>query len=378
MPLRVLQVLHQGGGAGSVTSTLHLSAGLQRAGVEVRFVCPPDSEVETLARAHGLEVHPLALEARERRANAAALARLLERLPVDLVNSQSARDREALTWLALRRRLPVPLVLTRRQMPRTFFLENWLAGRAASRVVAVSGPVADALRRKGTPARKLVVIPNGLVTDRVDVPVEPAALEQWRARIGWSVDRRTIGIIARPKDQMVVIDALEYVATPVRLVLAGVNPLDPLGRAARRVSSRHPVVCIPFTAEVRPLYDLLDAVLLPSRIEGLSQSLLEAMALGKPVIASAAAGNLDLVTSEVSGLLVPPLDARAWAAAIERVLGDPSLALRLGAAARRIARESFSLDRTVERTHRLYDSLVHPALAPPTGQSEIGARESPL
>jgi glycosyltransferase involved in cell wall biosynthesis len=368
MTLRVLQVLHQGGGAGSVTSTLHLSVGLERAGVGVSFVCPPNSEVEGLARAKGLDVHPLALAARSRRANAAALANLLERVPVDLVNSQSARDREAFTWLALRRRLRLPLVITRRQMPRTFVLENWLAGRAASCVVAVSRPVADALKRKGTPAHKLMVIPNGLITERVDLSVDPVALEAWRHRIGWSPDRRTIGIIARPKDQMVVLDALESVTTPVRLVLAGVDPSSPLGAAASRAPSRHAVVCVPFTADIRPLYDLLDTVLLPSRIEGLSQSLLEAMALGKPVIASAAAGNLDLIASEVSGLLVAPLAPQAWAAAIDRVLQDEPLAVRLGAAARRTARETFSLDRTVERTKWLYESLLsQSALAPSTG-----------
>jgi L-malate glycosyltransferase len=365
MTVRVLQVLHQGGGAGSVTSTLHLSIGLQESGVDVRFVCPPDSEVESLARARGLDVHPLALVPRRRRANAAAMADLLGRVPVDLVNSQSARDREALTWLALCRRIRVPLVFTRRQMPRTFLLENWLMGRAASCVVAVSRPVAEALRRKGTPANKLVVIPNGLVTERVDVTVDPMAVEAWRHRISWNPEQRTIGIVARPKDQMVVLDALECVSTPVRLVLAGVDPSGPLGNAARRVPSRHTVVCVPFTAEIRPLYDLLDVILLPSRIEGLSQSLLEAMALGKPVIASAAAGNLDLIATEVSGLLVPPLEARAWAAAIERILQDQAFAGRLGSAARRTARETFSLDRTVERTRWLYESLVSgPALAP--------------
>src|SRR4051812_30774617 len=141
----VMQVLHQGGGAGSVTSTLHLSLGLARRGVAVRFVCPPGSEVEALARAGGLEVLPLALHPDARRANAAALAGLFARHPVDLVNSQSARDRQALTWLALLGRLRVPLVLTRRQMPRTLYLANWFAGRAAARVIAVSRPVAEAL-----------------------------------------------------------------------------------------------------------------------------------------------------------------------------------------------------------------------------------------
>ncbi|HUF35757.1 MAG TPA: glycosyltransferase family 4 protein [Gemmatimonadales bacterium] len=366
MTLTVMQVLHQGGGAGSVTSTLHLSLGLRRAGVDVRFVCPPGSEVESLARAGGLAVLPVELRRGERRANAAALAALLARHPVHLVNSQSARDREALVRLALRRRLGVPLVLTRRQVPRTFFLENWLASHAADRVVAVSRGVAAALRRKGPPARKVVVIPNGLVAERVDAAVEPAEMEEWKARIGWEPGRRTIGIVARHKDQAVVLRALPRVRTPVRLVLAGVDPAGPLGGLARETRPPHAVVCLPFGPAVRPLYELLELVLLPSRIEGLSQALLEAMALDRPVIASAAAGNLDLIEDGVNGLLVPPLDPAAWAAAIERLLGDGALAARLGAAARHTARVTFSLERTVERTLALYQGLAGPAKLQPT------------
>ena len=124
-------------------------------------------------------------------------------------------------------------------------------------------------------------------------------------------------------------------------------------------------VVLPFTDEVRPLYELLEVVLLPSRIEGLSQALLEAMALGKPVLASDAGGNPDLITPEVDGLLVPALDPAEWAKAIERVLGDSALSARLGARACRTARETFSLDRTVARTLAVYESVVGSTLAPP-------------
>jgi glycosyltransferase involved in cell wall biosynthesis len=286
------------------------------------------------------------------------LSALLASHPVDVVNSQSSIDRRALTWLALTRRLPVPLVVTRRQMPRTLFLENWLMSRLAAQVVAVSRAVGEALIRRGTPRRKLTVIPNGVVTERIDAPVTEAALDQWKKTIGWEPSRRTIGIVARPKDHAVVLRALEAVRTPVRLVLAGVAPQSPLGQLAGKVAAPHAVVCLPFTSEVRPLYDLLDLVLLPSHSEGLSQSLLEAMALGKPVIASAASGNLDLVTDGVDGRLVPPLVPMAWAATIEQLLADASDAHRMGNLARHTARERFALDRTVTRTAELYRSLV--------------------
>jgi glycosyltransferase involved in cell wall biosynthesis len=353
-----MQVLHQGEGAGSVTSTLHLSLGLARAGCQVRFVCPPGSEVEGLGRVGGLEVHPIALAPSGRRANAAKLAALLDRYPVDLINSQSAKDRAALAWLALTGRMRIPLVVTRRQMPRSFPLETWLVSRLASKVVAVSRAVGDALVRRGTSPAKLAVIPNGLVTDRVDAPVTPGAVEEWRRRIGWDPSRRTIGIVSRPKDQVIVMRALERITVPIRLVLAGVEPASRLGRLAERVPPRHAVVCVPFTPQVRPLYDLLELVLLPSRSEGLSQALLEAMALGKPVIASAAPGNLEVITDGVDGRLVYPSDPQAWAQVIEELLSQPAAATRLGSVARHTARVTYSLDRTVERTTNLYRSLV--------------------
>jgi starch synthase len=243
-------------------------------------------------------------------------------------------------------------------MPRTFILENWLVSRAAAQVIAVSRSVAEALVRRGTSRHKLSIIANGVITDRIDVPVTPADLEQWKDRIRWQPSQRTIGVVARPKDQHVVLRALESVSTPVRLVLAGVDPRSPLAALASVVPRRHAVVCLPFMSEVRPLYELLDLVLLPSRSEGLSQALLEAMALAKPVIASAATGNLDVVTDGVNGRLVPPLIPAAWAAAIEELLGNPGMATRLAAAGRHTARVNFSLEHTVERTARLYDSLL--------------------
>jgi glycosyltransferase involved in cell wall biosynthesis len=118
------------------------------------------------------------------------------------------------------------------------------------------------------------------------------------------------------------------------------------------------VVCVPFDPAVRPLYDLLDLVLLPSRSEGLSQALLEAMALSKPVIASAATGNLEVVTDGVDGRLVAPRDPWAWAAAIESLLRDSMAARAMGEAARLTARQRFALDRTVRRTIELYQSIL--------------------
>jgi glycosyltransferase involved in cell wall biosynthesis len=224
-------------------------------------------------------------------------------------------------------------------------------------VIALSAPVGAELQRLGTPAAKLAVIPNGVLLDRIDRPVTGAEHAVWLGRIGGPDQRRTVGIVARPKDQQVVVAALEFVRTPVRLVLAGLNG-PALTHPLPHVPERHVVVRLPFLPDIRPLYDLLDIVLHPSRWDAMPQAVLEAMALGKPVVASGATGNAVLIEHGINGLLLPPTDPRAWATALDQLLADPILAARLGAAAREHARTRFPFTRTVEQTVALYRAVA--------------------
>ncbi len=338
-------------------SVLRIARGIASRGHEVGLVCPPGSEIERDALESGLEVHPMPLARGGRLGNARAFAGLLAEHPFDLVNAHGSRDREALTWLRLTRRLRVPLVITRHSYPRTAVLENLLAGRAAERIIAFSEPVADLLARRGIPRAKLRVIHGGLMTDRIDRAVTDAELEEWRARIEWEPSRRTVGIVARPKDQRVVLAALAAVQTPVRLVLAGLDG-EALSAPLGSIPPRHAVIRLPFISAIRPLYDLLEVALHPSRYDAFPQAVLEAMALGKPVIASAATGNAVILQDGLNGLLVAPDEPAAWASAIDQVLTDPALAARLGAAAVRRAREDFPFDRTIDRTLALYGEVL--------------------
>ncbi len=101
-----------------------------------------------------------------------------------------------------------------------------------------------------------------------------------------------------------------------------------------------------------------DVFVLPSVAEGMSNSLLEAMATGLPCLASAIGGNTDLIEPERDGLLIPPDDRDGWRAALLRVLEDPDQAQRLGAAARRRVETEFALPVVVDRYLSLYRRLL--------------------
>jgi glycosyltransferase involved in cell wall biosynthesis len=110
--------------------------------------------------------------------------------------------------------------------------------------------------------------------------------------------------------------------------------------------------------DIAEMLAMLDLVVVPSLTEGMSNALLEAMAMARPVVATAMGGNVDVIEDGATGVLVPPRDPEALAEALLRLLGDPDRARRLGAAARERARAEHSLEGMVARYQDLYRGLA--------------------
>jgi len=351
-PLTILEITHAGHQAGSTFMIHSLCAPLARRGHRVLVGCRPDSLLAELAAEGGLPVVPF--DFRRLGPLTQALARIIAQEQVDVVNSHDTRDRRALTWLRWQHRLPQAFVVTRHTMPLTSAPELIAIGLSADRTIAVSHAVAAGLRRRLYPSGRLRVVPNGIDFARVDAPPSPAAMACAAAKLGDVAGRPVIAVLARRKDQHILLQALAAVERPVVVACVGIEPDAQLRELGARVPSRHRVVYVPFTDQPLAFYRLATLAALPSRIEGLSLALLEGMALGLPVVASRAGGNPDLIRSGETGLLVPPLDPRAWAVALERMLGDPAFAARAGRAGRDFVRREHCLDRVVEHTEAVY------------------------
>ena len=351
-PLTILQVTHAGHKAGSTFMIHSLCAPLAERGHRVLVGCRPDSLLADLSAAAGLRVVPFDFGSLT--ALSQSLARVIAAERVDLVNSHDSRDRRALTWLRWRRRLPQAFVVTRHTMPLTSPAELLAVGLSADRTIAVSHAVANGLKRRLYPGARLRVVPNGIDFARVDAAPSAEAMASAAAALGDVAQRPVIVVLARRKDQHILVESLRAVERGVVVACVGIEPDAELRALTETLPSRHRVVYVPFTDEPLAFYRLATIAALPSRIEGLSLALLEAMALGLPVVASRAGGNPDLIRSGETGLLVPPLDPRAWAAALERMLGDGAFAARAGKAGREFVRREHSLDRVVERTEAVY------------------------
>ncbi len=126
---------------------------------------------------------------------------------------------------------------------------------------------------------------------------------------------------------------------------------------ARRLGLGDRVVFAGAREDVARILSLVDVVVLPSHTEGLSNVLLESMAMSRPVVATAVGGNPDVLRDGVSGRLVPARDPGALAAAVVGMLEDPEKARAMGCEARRVVERAFGRRRMVEAHEALYRGL---------------------
>jgi glycosyltransferase involved in cell wall biosynthesis len=241
-----------------------------------------------------------------------------------------------------------------------------LAHRVLSRFVHRTIVVADylkevLLRKEGFPENKVLFIPNGID----DSPYcEVGRDDSFRNELGFDASSRLVGVIARLdpiKNHKLILRAMKAVITEVpsaRLVLVGDGPLrDELTQFVHQDSAVHDAVrFLGERDDVPRILKNLDLFVLPSLSEGMSLTLVEAMAASLPIVVTEVGGNPAIITNEESGLLVPSGDHEAMAAAVIGLLKDRALCDKLATGARKRYEEEFTIDRMVERYRRVYES----------------------
>lgn len=220
----------------------------------------------------------------------------------------------------------------------------------ATVVVCVSQSEVDA----GLAARLSLPDRTVLIRNAVDTSLEPAPAPERTV-----VEIVSVGRLAPPKDFETLLRAVATLSPGgVRLSLLGDGPLRP---SFERLAVELGLANVVFAGEVdnvRPRVDAADVFVLSSLSEGMPMSVLEAMAAGRPVVASSVGGVPEAVVDGVTGLLVAPADPEALAGALEHLVADVDLRRRLGDAGRARALESFSLEGWRRRHLELYDSLL--------------------
>jgi glycosyltransferase involved in cell wall biosynthesis len=234
----------------------------------------------------------------------------------------------------------------------------------SQKLIAVSKfSAASIVEEHRVPWKKVTVVPNGVDQEVFNPKVK--GLEM-RERWGFSSERVLLftGRLDHSKGLRYLMEAFNRIVQrvpDVKLVIVGEGILkNQLLQFAKKWKLQDSVK---FTgrldAESLPeAYAAADIIVCPSLMEGFGLSLLEAMAMGKPCVAAASGGMMEIVTNGEDGVLVPPADSSALQRAIEMLLSDSNLCKRLGTAARKKVETDFTLERMVERTVAVYNNAM--------------------
>jgi glycosyltransferase involved in cell wall biosynthesis len=339
---------------------------LDRSRFETRvYTLRPGGAVEGELRAAGIPVHSFAIGRRLGTLRTVAAmfeaARALRAGRFDIVHGYQWRP--ALVSTLVGRLAGVPLLLASKRSLTGDDKRARFAWRLIARGVDTLVVNAEALRvegeAQGLPAR-WACIPNGVDAEWFrDVP----SVTQARGALGLDPRRPVVGTVGRLEPRK----GHELLLEAARIILARSNGLHPqflivgdgglrdkLGAEATALGLGDSVHFAGTIADVRTPLAAMDIFVLPSHAEGMSNALLEAMAVGRPVVATAAGGTREVCDPDRTGVLVPPGDAERLATVVLELLLDRPRAGRLAEAAQRDVTERFSTRTAVARLEALY------------------------
>ena len=351
------------GGQSQVLITL---MGLRALGHRTLLVAHSEGELRQRAK-EGLDLVALAPKTEMDLTAAWRLSRIIKQLKPDIVHAHDPHG-VAMAGLALSMSTQLvkpPLVAARRV---DFHLRGSSLSRWKYRQVDCFLCASEAIRQMligdGVPAARAVTVHEGIDLGRVD-SAPPANLhaDLWLPHQAPIVGN--VAALVAHKGQRHLIEAARLVRPQVpdaRFVIAGEGELRPA--LERQIKDHHlekHVLLAGFRPDVLSVHKGFDIFVMSSVTEGLGTSLLDAMAAGKPVVATTAGGIPEVVIDGETGFLVPPRDHDAMAGAIVTLLKDDALRHRMGKAGRVRVQTVFSAERMVQETLRVYERVaLHP------------------
>lgn len=373
--MRVLHLLKATGIAGAETHLLVLLAGLKGQGVEVSLLVLEDPshpvpELLQKAQVLGVNARAVPIHAHLDPALPGRLARVLGMLRFDILHAHLPHA-EVYGALALPGRPQTRFVISRHSdnpfrrnlLLQLVFAPSW---KRADRLIAISEAVRQSMVRfERIPTERITVIPYGLDSEEFVASAVPGRLRS-------ELDLRDaplvgfVGRLARPKGADTLLRAFVHVERQepqTHLVVAGDGPWrQRLVRLGRDLGLRN-VHFLGWRKDTASVLADLDLVAMPSRWEGFGLVALEAMALGKAVVATRVSALPEVVADGVTGLLAGPEDPTSLAEGILQLLQNPALARRMGEEGSRRVRQEFGVDRMITRTLHVYSQVVDQAPA---------------
>jgi len=358
--MRILITTYQGGVAGATYSISYLAKGLAQRGHQIYLAGMQDSLLFQLLEGTDVKLISMPFRSKTDRQTMQMLRDLIRKKGIEIVNAQSSKDRYLTIFSRWLYKLPVKIIHTRRQYPKSAggkIHSNFYVW-GTDKIIVVSEELKNIFIRKGYPSNHLQVINNGTPSEQY-LNIDQERIAELRERFDIQKDNTVIGCVSRMKEQPQLIKALQYLDDSIKVIFAGINE-GSLNKYINQYGIKNPIIYAGTLSkkDTLHLYKLLDVNVLASVMDGFGLVLVEAMALGVPVVATNFGGIKSVVTHGENGLLFENNDVRALANQLKWVLNDHSIREKLIQNGRLTALEKFSVEKTVENHETLFKSLL--------------------
>jgi glycosyltransferase involved in cell wall biosynthesis len=357
--MKILHIDTEKGFRGGEGQVLLLMEGLKKRGHENFLAAPRDSSIIEKAEDIADSILRLKHERIFSIINMHRICKFVQSSQADILHLHTAHAHMVGGIVGMLRRKPV--VVTRRvDFPiRNRFKYNCLSDK----IIAISQKIKEVLVRGGVIENKIAVIPSGIDTKKFDGVDEAGSLyEEFKIPQG-SLVIGTVAHLADHKGHAYLLKAIPQVLKELPncfFLFIGEGELKGFLKArCRKLGINDKVFFTGFREDIPEILSILDLFVLPSHLEGLCTSLMDAMYMGVPVVATNAGGIPEVVEDGKSGILVPPKDPRALAEAIINLLKDEDKRRRFSADGKQRIIEKFTASQMVDKVEQVYLSLLN-------------------
>lgn len=348
---------------GGQAQVLNLLRGLKGASIRAELVTQPGSVLGEKAGAFGINIHPLRMRGEADLLAARRINRIIRSGGFKIVHMHTAHAHMIGCLACALNPDPICVVSRRVDFPvkkHPLSLSGIKYKFRVDHYIAISAAIRDVLISGGVKPEKISVVHSG-----VEPPKAPESPPDIRAEFGLSPTSKVIGTVGALVDHKGYRYLIEAAPTVLKmfpeakfLIIGDGELRGELEELASQQRVENDVIFAGFRPGARALLEQFDIFAASSHMEGLNTSIIDAIMMGKPVVATSAGGIPEIIEHEKNGLLVPPRNPRALAEAIVDLLAHPEKAEKLALAGRKTATSRFTADHMAQGVIAVYKELL--------------------
>ncbi|MBW1812231.1 MAG: glycosyltransferase family 4 protein [Deltaproteobacteria bacterium] len=364
--MKILHINTEKTWRGGEQQTFNLLKGLKERNISSHLICQPGSLMAQKIKKAQIKVFPVAMHGEADLFAGFRIRALINRFNYDILHSHTSHAHSLAFWASFGTK--TRRIVTRRvdfSIFRHSFLK--LSGikyrYMADFYIAISNKIKDVLVNDGLPARRIFVARSGINPHRFDDAAKDYLIDEFNIK---SSEQVVINVahLAGHKGQQYLVKAIPLVLSKIPtarfFIIGGGELMDELQTLAISLGLKKKLIFTGFRRDVGAFYHIADLFVMSSVQEGLGTAVLDALALGKPVVAAKSGGIPEIIHDGETGRLVAPADPVALAAGIVELLTHAERAKQMASQGQTVVREKFSIETMVDKNIEIYQQILKP------------------